>query len=108
MAQQNGRYTAARPPKLAEGWRLERLTPVSRLHAANGMRVGPDGRVYIAQCVGHQISALDVDTGALETITPLGGDILGPDDLAFDDKGNLFITEFMDGRVSVRTPDGRT
>ena len=108
MSQQNGRYTAAKPFMLAEGWSLERLTPPSPLFGANGLRTGADGRVYVAQVTGSQISALDVSTGQLETISAKGGDIIGPDDLAFDTKGNLYATEVMDGRVSVRGTDGRT
>src|SRR5579862_8069833 len=107
MTQQHGRYTATRPPNVADGWHLERLTPVSRLFGANGMRIGPDGRIYVAQCIGSQISALDVETGELETISPLGGEIIGPDDLAFDEHGNLYATEFMDERVGVVGIDGR-
>ncbi|MFI1235754.1 SMP-30/gluconolactonase/LRE family protein [Nocardia salmonicida] len=93
---------------LAEGWSLERLTPPSRLFGANGLRTGPDGRVYVAQVTGSQISALDITTGRLETISAKGGDIIAPDDLAFDDQGNLFATEVMDGRVSMRGADGHT
>jgi sugar lactone lactonase YvrE len=102
------RYTAAQPPKIAEGWKLERVTPISHLHGANGMRIGADGRLYIAQCVGSAISALDVDTGALEVISGVGSEIIAPDDLDIDARGNLYATEFMDGRVSVREPNGRT
>ncbi|HKU38353.1 MAG TPA: SMP-30/gluconolactonase/LRE family protein [Polyangiales bacterium] len=108
MAQHDGRYTAARPLSLAEGWTVQRVLPPSRLFGANGLRTGPDGRVYVAQVTGSQISALDLETGKLETISPKGGDIVGPDDLAFDSRGNLYATEVMDGRVSVRGPDGRT
>ena len=79
-----GRYAAARPPRPAEGWRLERLTPPSRLFGANGLRTGPDGRIYVAQVTGSQISALDVATGRLETVSAKGGDIIAPDDVAFD------------------------
>ena len=39
---------------------------------------------------------------------PKGGDIIAPDDVAFDPSGNLYATEVMDGRVSVRDTDGRT
>ena len=62
MSLHNGRYTAAKSLSLAEGWSLERLTPPSRLYGANGLRTGPDGRIYVAQVVGSQISALDVAT----------------------------------------------
>jgi sugar lactone lactonase YvrE len=95
------RYSAANPAT-ADGWRLERLTAPSRLFGANGLRTGPDGRIYVAQVTGSQISALDLDTGLLDTVSAKGGDIIAPDDVAFDASGNLYATEVMDGRVSVR------
>jgi sugar lactone lactonase YvrE len=107
MIRRSERHSASRPPTVAEGWHLERITPVSGLSGANGLRAGPDGRIYVAECVGSQISALDVRSGELETISALGGDIVGPDDLTFDERGNLFVTEFMDARVSIRGVDGR-
>jgi sugar lactone lactonase YvrE len=95
-------------PTVAEGWRFERLTAPSRLFGANGLRTGPDGRVYIAQVTGSQISALDLGTGRVETVSAKGGDIIAPDDVAFGPDGELFATEVMDGRVSALGKDGRT
>ena len=66
MSLQNGRYTAARPANVAAGWKLERLTQPSRLFGANGVCTGPDGRIYVAQVSGSQISAVDVKTGEVE------------------------------------------
>jgi sugar lactone lactonase YvrE len=60
----------------------------------------------VAQVTGSQIDAIDPVTGEIETISPQGGDIVGPDDLAFDDEGNLYITEITEGRVSMLTPQG--
>ena len=108
MSLQYGRYTAARPSSLAKGWTLERLTQPSRLFGANGLRTGPDGRIYVAQVSGSQISAINVETGAVEAVSPKGGDIVAPDDLAFDTEGNLYATEITEGRVSVRAPSGST
>ena len=102
------RYPSPTSPTIAEGWQLHRLVAPSRLFGANGLRTGPDGRIYIAQVTGSQISALNVDTGALETVSAKGGDIIAPDDVAFDPRGNLYATEVMDGRVSVRGADGST
>src|SRR5882757_6449011 len=102
------RYPAAGGPVAANGWRVDRLTAPSRLFGANGLRTGPDGRIYIAQVTGSQISALDVNTGELDTVSARGGDIIAPDDVAFDPGGNLFATEVMDGRVSVREAGGTT
>jgi sugar lactone lactonase YvrE len=103
----SSRYTAP-SPTAAEGWRLQRLTAPSRLFGANGLRTGPDSRVYIAQVTGSQISALDLGTGRVDTVSAKGGDIIAPDDVAFDGSGNLYATEVMDGRVSVRDAGGRT
>jgi sugar lactone lactonase YvrE len=108
MSLQDGRYAAARPPGVAEGWRLERLTPASRLFGANGLRTGPDGRIYIAQVTGSRISALALDSARLETVSPMGSEIVAPDDVAFDARGTLYATEPMEGRVSARGADGRT
>lgn len=102
------RYLSDTPAAVAPGWHLERVTAPSRLFGANGLRTGPDGRLYIAQVTGSQISALDIDTGAIEAVSPKGGDIIAPDDLAFDDTGTLYATEYFDGRVSVREAGGRT
>ncbi len=108
MSSDNGRYTAATPTRPAAGWTVQRLTPPSRLFGANGLRTGPDGRIYVAQVSGSQITAIDVDSGAIEAISPKGGDIVAPDDLVFDPQGNLYATEITEGRVSVREPNGRT
>jgi sugar lactone lactonase YvrE len=103
----DARYTGP-APNVTNGWRLERLTAPSRLFGANGLRTGPDGRVYVAQVTGSQISALDLATGQLDTVSAKGGEIIAPDDVAFDAGGNLYATEVMDGRVSVRDTGGRT
>jgi sugar lactone lactonase YvrE len=100
------RYAAPTSPEVADGWRLDRLVEPSRLFGANGLRTGPDGRIFIAQVTGSQVSALNLATGDVETISAKGGDIIAPDDVAFDPGGNLFATEVMDGRVSVLEPNG--
>ena len=107
MPLQNGRYAFSTPASLAEGWSLERITQPSRLFGANGMSTGADGRIYVAQVSGSQISAIDVDSGLVETISPQGGDIVAPDDLVFDADGNMYITEITEGRVTKRDTKGR-
>lgn len=94
-------------PRVAAGWRLTRLTPASSLFGANGMQFGPDGRLYVAQAMGSQITAIDTTTGDLEVIAANGGPITGPDDVAFDSDGNLYATEVMSARVTRRAPDGK-
>lgn len=106
MSVQSGRYHAREIATPAEGWTIERLAKPSRLFGANGLRTGPDGRIYVAQVAGSQISAIDVVSGDIEAFSPLGGAITGPDDLAFDESGNLYATEITENRVSVLRPNG--
>lgn len=108
MAELVSRYAAPADAVAADGWTLERMTPPSRLFGANGICYGPDGRLYVAQVSGSQVSAIDVDTGAIETVSPKGGDIVAPDDLVFDAEGNIYATEITEGRVCMRSRDGRT
>jgi sugar lactone lactonase YvrE len=105
MVQASGRPAEFGTAQLAGGWRLERVTGPSRLNGANGLRTGSDGRIYIAQVSGSRISAIDPDSGEIEAITPIGA-IVGPDDLAFDEAGNLYCTEITEGRVTMRAPNG--
>jgi len=107
MSQGTSGYRAQRPPAVAEGWRLERATPPSRMFGANGLRTGADGRLYVAELVGSRISAVDPDSGSVDVVCAMGGGIISPDDLAFDDQGNMYITEFMDDRLTVRAANGQ-
>jgi len=104
----SSRYAAPAALRLADGWSANRITQPSRLFGANGIRTGPDGRIYVAQVSGSQISAVNVNTGVVEAISPKGSDIVGPDDLDFDTDGNMYVTEITEGRVSMRSPNGAT
>lgn len=94
--------------RLSAGWTVDHLLAPSRLFGANGLRTGADGLIYVAQLAGSRLSTIDPGSGAVEHLATSGSDIVGPDDLAFDDAGNLFVTEFTENRVSMRQPDGRT
>lgn len=107
MAQQVNRYSRQDGVSVASGWKLRQLTSPSTLFGANGMRIGPDGRLYVAQAFGSQVSAIDISDGTVSTISPIGGDIVGPDDLAFDSRGILYATEVMSERVCARSPNGQ-
>ncbi|MCK5789485.1 MAG: SMP-30/gluconolactonase/LRE family protein [Ketobacter sp.] len=108
MASYAGRYAYSGAAQVAAGWTLKRVTQPSRLFGANGIRTGPDGRIYVAQVSGSQISAIDLNGGGIETISPKGGAIIAPDDLVFDAQGNIFATEITAGRVSMLTANGQS
>ena len=91
---------------VAPGWRLDTVTPPSRLGGSNGMTFGPDGRLYVTQVFASQVTAIDIDSGAHEVFSPLGSGIVGPDDAIFGADGTFYATEPLIGRVTARNPDG--
>jgi sugar lactone lactonase YvrE len=101
------RYGQTPPaPSSAPGWTLETRVAPAALIGANGMRWGPDGRLYVAQAFGGQVSAIDVASSVAEVTSPANGSIIAPDDLAFDSHGTMFATEVMSARVSALRPNG--
>lgn len=106
MSQLSGRPAENPPAQVAEGWTLSRATRPSRLGSANGMRTGADGQIYVAQVAGSRVSTIDPDSGNVRHVTAIGGGITAPDDLVFDDRGNLYCTEITMNRVSVLEPNG--
>jgi len=93
-------------PALAGGWSVDHLLAPSKLFGANGLRFSADGELYVAQAFGSQVSALNPVNGDIRTVSPIGGDIIGPDDIAFDSHGVMYATEVFSERVSARMPDG--
>ncbi|MBU6206074.1 MAG: SMP-30/gluconolactonase/LRE family protein [Alphaproteobacteria bacterium] len=98
---------AGPPAQLAEGWSMARLTQPSRLSGANGIATGPDGRIWVASVPSSSVNAINPDFGAIETISPMDGAITAPDDLVFDEAGNVYLTEITLGRVAMRDTKGR-
>ncbi|GAA1581193.1 hypothetical protein GCM10009678_74930 [Actinomadura kijaniata] len=87
-------------------WRAGRLNPPNRLWGSNGVAFGPDGRLYVAQFLAGQISAVDTATGGVEVVVPAGGPVRSPDDLAFGADGSMYIADLVPGRVWRRGPEG--
>ncbi|MFF7996560.1 SMP-30/gluconolactonase/LRE family protein [Streptomyces sp. NPDC007917] len=88
-------------------WEVKRLNRPNRLWGSNGVAFGPDGRLYVAQFLAGQISAVDPATGDVEVIVPMDGPVQSPDDLAFGADGSMYITDLIPGRVWRRGPEGK-
>ncbi|BBJ46249.1 hypothetical protein SSPO_089670 [Streptomyces antimycoticus] len=85
---------------------VRRLTRANRLWGSNGVTFGPDGRLYVAQFLAGQISAVDPASGDVEVVVPLDGPVEAPDDLAFGADGSMYIADLTPGRVWRRDPEG--
>ena len=102
----SSRNPAAGEPSATAGWRITRAVRPSPLFGSNGMRLGPDGWLYVTQVFGSQITAINPATGEKKIISPRGGAIVSPDDLDFDSQGVMYVTEYLNSRVVARMPNG--
>jgi sugar lactone lactonase YvrE len=85
---------------------IRRLTRPTSLRGSNGVAFGPDGRLYAAQFLAGQVSAVDLATGDVEVVVPPDGPVQSPDDLAFGADGSMYLTDLVPGRVWRRRPGG--
>lgn len=86
------------------GFAVEQIVEPSGFHTVNGVAFGPDGRLFAASVGGESIFALDIATGAIESIVgPPAGEA---DDLAFGPHGDMVWTAFLESVVRMKTAGG--
>ncbi len=71
----------------AAGRRISNITVASNPY---GLRIGPDGALYVCEIGAHRISRIDLRSGA---VTPVLEGQKEPYDLRFDRKGLLFFVD---------------
>lgn len=82
------------------------LVSGAELHGTNGIRLLPDGLIYVTSAVGSRIVVMDPGSGKqLRSLGPEQG-VWGPDDLAFGPDGRLYWTAFFTGEVQRLNPEG--
>lgn len=101
----NTRFPGFGTPR-SERWSMSRLNRPSPLWGSNGITFGPDKRLYVAQFLAGQISAVHATTGEVEVVVPADGPVQAPDDLAFGSDGSMYIADITPQRVWRRSPDG--
>jgi sugar lactone lactonase YvrE len=85
---------------------VKELVRGAPIHGSNGIKIGPDGRLYVASVLGREILIMDPKNGKiLETYGPAQG-VAGPDDLVFGPDGSLYWTDILSGEVGRLEPDG--
>ena len=82
----------------------------------NGLAFGPDGKLYVNETVTGHIYRYDYKSRVITEsrtlfATVMDSDdpsqVMGPDGMAFDEAGNLFICVFGQGHLAVVSPDGK-
>ena len=82
---------------------------------ANGLAFGPDGGLYVNEMVTGNVYRYDFSGKVVPhsrtlfaSVIDSGGPsrVVGPDGMAFDSEGNLFVCIFGQGHLAVVSPDG--
>ena len=79
---------------------METFVTGAKIAGVNGIHFGPDGMLYAASVIGSDISV--VNTESKEIIKRYGIDkgVIGPDDVAFNSKGDFYWTSILTGEVA--------
>ncbi len=91
--------TGHSPLALGDGWQLRLGTAPRGVAGANGLRLGPDGTLYVASAFGNTVTRIDLDSGDWTTVCCAADGIVSPDDLTFIGT-TLYVAECMNARVS--------
>ncbi len=74
--------------------------------AASGMDFGPDGILYVVGFLGDYIIKYDTAGNILGKIGDVALDYSGPQSIALDDAGNIFVTVWTDAGILKLDPNG--
>ena len=79
---------------------IELFASGAKISGVNGIHFGPDGYLYATSVIGSDISVVDTKTKTiLKRYGPEQG-VFGPDDVAFNDKGEFYWTTILTGEVA--------
>lgn len=74
------------------------------LHYACAVKFGPDGMIYTAEGAAGNVVKVDPTTFEKEIIATLP--VIGQDNVAVRDDGNIYVSNFGDGSIAEVKPDG--
>ncbi len=80
--------------------KLETFITGAEIAGVNGMHFGPDGYLYAASVIGSDITVIDTENKKIVKRYGLSEGVIGPDDVAFNSKGEFFWTSILTGEVA--------
>jgi len=79
---------------------LEEFVTGAKIAGVNGIHFGPDGMLYAASVIGSDISVINTETGEIVKRYGIDDGVIGPDDVAFNSKGEFYWTSILTGEVA--------
>lgn len=83
-----------------ENTRLETFVTGAKIAGVNGIHFGPDGMLYAASVIGSDISVIDTESKQIIKRYGIDKGVIGPDDVAFNSKGDFYWTSILTGEVA--------
>ena len=77
------------------GSKLEVFITGAKIAGVNGMHFGPDGYLYAASVTGSDISVIDTENNKIIKRYGQSDGVIGPDDIAFNSKGEFYWTSIF-------------
>ena len=85
---------------------LEEFVTGAKIAGVNGIHFGPDGMLYAASVIGSDISVINTETGEIIERYGIEDGVIGPDDVAFNSKGEFYWTSILTGEVAGFNSEG--
>ena len=80
--------------------KMEEFVTGAKIAGVNGIHFGPDGMLYAASVAGSDISVIDTNAKKIIKTYGLLDGVIGPDDVAFNSKGEFYWTSILTGEVA--------
>lgn len=82
------------------------LVTGAHIRSPNGIKVGPDGNLYVASTNERAVLVVNPDTGEILKRYGHEAGVHGPDDVAIGPDGSIYWTDIFQGTVGRLAPDG--
>jgi DNA-binding beta-propeller fold protein YncE len=69
------------------------ITTVARIPGATGIDIDPAGRYLAVASIERGVIRVELATGTLETLVPVGKGVVGPHGLHYDGRGDLWVAD---------------
>jgi DNA-binding beta-propeller fold protein YncE len=82
------------------------ITTIARIPRPTGIDVDPTGRYLAVASIERGVVRLELATGTVETLVPVGKGVVGPHGLRYDARGDLFVADPRNGVIRIDHSNG--
>lgn len=83
------------------------IDTIARVHGATGIDLDAAGRYLAVASIDQGVIRVDLSTGTLETLVPVGNGMVGPHGLRYDARGDLLVADPRNGVIRIDRSSGQ-